>query len=81
VVAGHWRVNGQHYQKTAEAWLANLDTRREDIVQIFRDCYGPETAAHWVRRWRLFFLAWAGLWGFRRGEEWLFSHYRLRRRG
>jgi cyclopropane-fatty-acyl-phospholipid synthase len=77
VVEGHWRVNGGHYQKTAEAWLANLNANR---LEIFRDCYGPEAATCRVQRWRLFFLACAELWGFRRGEEWLVSHYRLRRR-
>jgi cyclopropane-fatty-acyl-phospholipid synthase len=80
VVEGHWRVNGQHYQKTAEAWLAKMDASQTDILEIFRDCYGPEEAKRWVQRWRLFFLACAELWGFRRGEEWLVSHYRLRRR-
>jgi cyclopropane-fatty-acyl-phospholipid synthase len=80
VVAGHWRINGQHYQKTAEAWLANLDANRWEVMEIFRDCYGAEAAARWVQRWRLFFLACAELWGFHQGEDWLVSHYRLRRR-
>lgn len=80
VVEGHWRVNGQHYQKTAEAWLANLDARRPEVLEILGSCYGPEAAERWMQRWRLFFLACAELWGFRRGEEWLVSHYRLRRR-
>jgi cyclopropane-fatty-acyl-phospholipid synthase len=80
VVEGHWRVNGQHYQKTAEAWLANLDAHGADILQIFRNCYGAEAAARWVQRWRLFFLACAELFGFRRGGEWQVSHYRLRAR-
>jgi cyclopropane-fatty-acyl-phospholipid synthase len=31
----------------------------------------------WQRRWRLFFLATAGLFGHDGGAEWGVSHYRL----
>lgn len=78
-VEAHWRVDGRHYQKTAEAWLANLDARREGVLGVMRRVYGDRDAARWLQRWRIFFMACAELWGFRRGREWLVSHYRLKK--
>jgi len=80
VVEGHWRVDGRHYRKTAEAWLANMDAHRADILPILHGVYGAGRAERWFQRWRIFFMACAELWGFRRGREWMVSHYRLRPR-
>jgi cyclopropane-fatty-acyl-phospholipid synthase len=80
VVEGHWRVDGRHYRKTADAWLANMDRRREEILPVLARVYGSREAARWFQRWRIFFMACAELWGFRKGQEWLVSHYRMRRR-
>jgi cyclopropane-fatty-acyl-phospholipid synthase len=68
----HWRVSGRHYARTAEAWLARLDANRSEVERVV----GRAAAAEW----RVFFLACAGLWGFRGGREWLVSHYRFARR-
>ena len=80
-VEAHWRVDGTHYEKTARAWLKNLDRHRDEILPIMEDVYGNGNAALWLQRWRIFFIACAELWGFRRGREWLVSHYRLHKTG
>lgn len=74
-IENHWRVSGAHYQKTAEAWLANMDANKEKILPIFVQTYGAKNTIRWWVYWRVFFMACAELWGFRGGEEWLVSHY------
>lgn len=71
----HWRWSGTHYERTANAWLANLDSRRYEIMPLLADVYGPADAITWFNRWRLFFLACAELFGYAAGEDWGVSHY------
>jgi len=70
VVRDHWRVDGGHYSRTAEAWLENLDTNRAEAITIL----GSEVA---LNEWRSFFLACAKLFGHGGGKEWIVSHYLL----
>jgi cyclopropane-fatty-acyl-phospholipid synthase len=74
-----WTVSGTHYQRTAEAWLRNMDANRDEILPLFRDTYGPENAGKWWSYWRVFYMSCAELWGFRGGEEWIVSHYLFRK--
>jgi cyclopropane-fatty-acyl-phospholipid synthase len=76
-LAASWHLNGHHYQRTCEAWLANHDRHRGEILVLFRKAYGAEHAARWFQRWRVFFMACAELFGYRDGEEWGVSHYRF----
>jgi cyclopropane-fatty-acyl-phospholipid synthase len=76
-VEADWRWSGEHYRRTAEDWLANYDRNAREIGGILRRVYGDD-AVLWRRRWRLFFLATAGLFGHRGGAEWGVSHYRLK---
>jgi cyclopropane-fatty-acyl-phospholipid synthase len=76
-VERHWSMSGTHYERTADAWLANMDRHREEILEIFAGVYGRSRAKRWFHRWRIFFMACAELWGYAGGEEWLVSHYRL----
>lgn len=72
-----WRWSGTHYQRTATDWLANFDAHRDAIEVALREVYGDETYL-WMRRWRWFFLATAGLFGYADGTEWGVSHYRMK---
>lgn len=76
-VEKEWRWSGVHYQRTALDWLENFDGHREEIEKILKPVYGADTAL-WMRRWRWFFLATAGLFGYADGLEWGVSHYRMK---
>ncbi|MGB1611970.1 MAG: SAM-dependent methyltransferase [Arenicellales bacterium] len=74
-LAERWDWSGVEYQKTAEAWLQNLDAREGAVRQIFSDTYGASHARIWINRWRVFFMACAELFGMDEGREWQVSHY------
>jgi cyclopropane-fatty-acyl-phospholipid synthase len=76
-VTHEWQWSGTHYKRTALDWLANFDRQSAALRPILEQTYGRD-AAVWHRRWRLFFLATAGLFGHAGGTEWGVSHYRLR---
>jgi cyclopropane-fatty-acyl-phospholipid synthase len=76
-VTREWRWDGTHYEKTANAWLANLDASRDRLMPVFGRHYGAREAARWFARWRMFFMACAELWACRQGGEWLVAHYLL----
>jgi len=78
-IEDHWCVSGQHYEKTSNAWLANMDTHREEILPLFQQTYGADEVKRWWAYWRVFYMACAELWGFRGGNEWIVSHYRFRK--
>ena len=66
-VSGHWVLGGDHYQRTLEAWLTRLDAHRTEADRLL----DPRAVA----RWRVFLLASAELFGFRKGTEFGVSHY------
>ncbi len=78
-LAEHWRVSGTHYQKTAEAWLANMDRQRERVMPVLAATYGAAEARRWWVYWRVFFMSCAELFGHDAGREWLVSHYLFER--
>ena len=74
-----WRWDGTHYERTANAWLANLDARREEALTVLAGVHGTAAAPQWLQRWRVFFMACAELFGYERGQQWWVSHYLFER--
>jgi cyclopropane-fatty-acyl-phospholipid synthase len=69
-----WWWGGTHYRRTAEAWLANLDARRDEARRVLAGCVGEAEADRALHRWRLFFLVCAEVFGYRDGREWGVVH-------
>ncbi len=77
----HWRLDGTHYQRTLDAWLARLDTDPTAArAALYPTDVDGAAAALALHRWRLFLIGSSELWGFRRGREFLVSHYLFGRR-
>ena len=74
-----WRWDGTHYQRTAEAWLRNLDDSRASLWPLFERTYGVDADVWWMR-WRLFFMSVAELFGHDEGRQWWVSHYLFEKR-
>jgi cyclopropane-fatty-acyl-phospholipid synthase len=74
------RWSGTHYERTALQWVENFDANRAVIGTLLRHTSGAD-AEIWRRRWRLFFLAVAGLFGHADGSVWGVGQYRLKAAG
>jgi cyclopropane-fatty-acyl-phospholipid synthase len=74
-----WKVSGEHYSRTSEAWLERMDANADALRPLFVQTYGDQARRFWVY-WRVFFMACAELFGWRGGDEWLVGHYLFRRR-
>jgi cyclopropane-fatty-acyl-phospholipid synthase len=71
-----WLLDGTHYERTANHWLANQDARQDEVMAILREAYG-DAAKLWFQRWRMFWMSCAELFGYDHGREWMVAHYRF----
>ncbi|WP_332608514.1 SAM-dependent methyltransferase [Achromobacter sp. ESBL13] len=78
-IEARWLVDGSHYQRTANHWLANQDAHRADVLTVLEKAYGAPLARLWFHRWRMFWMACAELFGYQNGQAWMVAHYRFAR--
>lgn len=71
----HWRWQGEHYEKTSNAWLENMDKNKDAIWALLKETYGEQQTQTWWMRWRMFFMACAELFAYNQGQEWYVGHY------
>ncbi|TVS17057.1 MAG: class I SAM-dependent methyltransferase [Gammaproteobacteria bacterium] len=69
-----WWLEGTHYQRTCNDWLAKLDAQRTRVADQLVGTYGPESVSIWLQRWRMFFMACAELFGLDDGSQYGVVH-------
>jgi cyclopropane-fatty-acyl-phospholipid synthase len=78
LVADRWVESGTNYARTLEAWLARLDARADQALELLiADGRSAREARALLGGWRLFLLSTQEIWGYRGGNQWLLSHYLL----
>lgn len=78
-VQKQWDVNGNHYAQTCRDWLNNLDTQKDELVQILDASENPDSGLIQLNRWRMFFLACEELFAYKNGDTWFVGHYLLKK--
>ena len=76
-VKNYWAVDGINYQKTARAWLENMDNEKSKVFKVLKKHYGNNDYKKWFHYWRVFFMSVEELWKHRKGSEWFVGHYLL----
>ena len=72
-----WKISGQHYEKTLNFWLEKLTKNKKEILDIFKKDVNEKKALVFWRRWRIFFVACASLFGFKKGSVWIVAHHKF----
>eukprot|EP00339_Tiarina_fusa_P004025 CAMPEP_0117052300 /NCGR_PEP_ID=MMETSP0472-20121206/36152_1 /TAXON_ID=693140 ORGANISM="Tiarina fusus, Strain LIS" /NCGR_SAMPLE_ID=MMETSP0472 /ASSEMBLY_ACC=CAM_ASM_000603 /LENGTH=102 /DNA_ID=CAMNT_0004766875 /DNA_START=100 /DNA_END=405 /DNA_ORIENTATION=- len=70
VVDNQWSIDGRHYSKTLDAWLALMDANAPQVRKVFSDTYGDAKARQKVVDWRTFYIFCSESFGLAGGNEW-----------
>ncbi|MEA2071616.1 MAG: class I SAM-dependent methyltransferase, partial [Asgard group archaeon] len=76
----HWRINGKHYEKTLNSWLWKMKKKKQQLLPIIEDVYGSKNKRKWWVYWKVFFIANAAIFGWKKGNHWFVSHYLFKKK-
>lgn len=79
-VLNRWCHDGTHYQRTAQAWLDRIDAKPDQVREALKSGNGNDAVEHLLVGWRLFLLSCIEAFGYDGGNQWMISHYLLRKR-
>ncbi|KAH8155543.1 uncharacterized protein LAJ45_00553 [Morchella importuna] len=74
-IENQWYVNGNHYARTCEDWLKNLNKSKSLVLPSLAKTYGAGEEYKWFYRWQVFYLACAELFAWQGGDTWGVYHY------
>ena len=80
VLADRWVVDGTHYARTLQAWLARLDADPDRALALLGEGRTEAEAKTLLGGWRLFLLSTDEIWGYKGGNRWLVSHHLFEKR-
>jgi cyclopropane-fatty-acyl-phospholipid synthase len=78
-LVGHWEISGEHYERTARAWLGRLAENRGSATNKEPEELETATARRRYRELRFALLSTAEMYGLYRGQEWWVSQCLLER--
>lgn len=75
-LVGKWELSGEHYQRTARAWLRRLQSNSAELLDVLQERAVPRPKRV-LRAWRNALIAMEVMYGFREGQEWCLTQFLL----
>ncbi|MCP4203374.1 MAG: methyltransferase domain-containing protein [bacterium] len=77
-VISRWEWSGEHYERTARAWIERLEAHSAELLSILETAEEPRPRRT-LRAWRHALLAQQAMYGYREGQEWCLTQVLLGR--
>jgi len=74
-----WSYKGTHYKRTLNQWLINLETNKNECINILESYPSQISPIIQYNRWRMFLLICIELFGFNEGNEWIVSNHLIKK--